>query len=36
LLKTPPPTGPPEPVSWGPASVDKLIAPYRWHLPEVV
>jgi glucose-6-phosphate 1-dehydrogenase len=34
LLDNPPPAEPYEPGSWGPASVDKLIAPYRWHLPE--
>jgi len=33
LLDNPPPAEPYEPGSWGPASVDKLIAPYRWHLP---
>jgi len=33
LLENPPPAEPYEPGSWGPASVDKLIAPYRWHLP---
>ena len=36
LLDNPPPVEPYEPGSWGPASVDKLIAPYRWHLPEVL
>jgi glucose-6-phosphate 1-dehydrogenase len=36
LLDDPPPAEPYAPGSWGPASVDKLIAPYRWHLPEVV
>ena len=34
LLDNPPPAEPHEPGSWGPASVDRLIAPYRWHLPE--
>jgi glucose-6-phosphate 1-dehydrogenase len=34
LLDNPPPAEPYEPGSWGPASVDKLIAPYRWHLPD--
>jgi glucose-6-phosphate 1-dehydrogenase len=34
LLDDPPPAEPYKPGSWGPASVDKLIAPYRWHLPE--
>jgi glucose-6-phosphate 1-dehydrogenase len=32
LLENPPPAEPYEPGSWGPESVDKLIAPYRWHL----
>jgi len=32
LLTSPPPVEPYEPGSWGPASVDKLVAPYRWHL----
>jgi glucose-6-phosphate 1-dehydrogenase len=36
LLDNPPPAEPYDPGSWGPASVDTLIAPYRWHLPEVV
>jgi glucose-6-phosphate 1-dehydrogenase len=36
LLDNPPPAEPYAPGSWGPASVDKLVAPYRWHLPEVV
>jgi glucose-6-phosphate 1-dehydrogenase len=35
LLDNPPPAEPYESGSWGPASVDKLIAPYRWHLPEM-
>ena len=34
LLDNPPPSEPYEPGSRGPAAVDKLIAPYRWHLPE--
>jgi glucose-6-phosphate 1-dehydrogenase len=34
LLEDPPPVEPYAQGSWGPASVDKLIAPYRWHLPE--
>jgi len=34
LLQNPPPVEPYEPGSWGPPSADKLIAPYRWHLPE--
>jgi glucose-6-phosphate 1-dehydrogenase len=32
LLESPPPVEPYEPGSCGPASVDKLIAPYRWHI----
>ena len=32
LLTSPPPVEPYEKGSWGPASVDKLTAPYRWHL----
>jgi glucose-6-phosphate 1-dehydrogenase len=32
LLTSPPPVEPYEPGTWGPASVDKLIAPYHWHL----
>jgi glucose-6-phosphate 1-dehydrogenase len=32
LLTSPPPVEPYEPGSWGPASVDKLVAPYRWYL----
>jgi glucose-6-phosphate 1-dehydrogenase len=32
LLNNPPPVQPYAPGSWGPASVDKLIAPFRWHL----
>jgi glucose-6-phosphate 1-dehydrogenase len=32
LLQSPPPAEPYEPGSWGPASVDRLIAPYRWYL----
>jgi glucose-6-phosphate 1-dehydrogenase len=34
VLDNPPPAEPYEPGSWGPASVDKLIAPYRWYLPD--
>ena len=34
LLEDPPPAEPYKPGSWGPAAVDKLIAPYQWHLPE--
>ncbi|MGH3298234.1 MAG: hypothetical protein ACRDP7_41235, partial [Trebonia sp.] len=32
LLESPPPVQPYAVGSWGPASVDKLIDPYRWHL----
>jgi glucose-6-phosphate 1-dehydrogenase len=32
LIDTPPPVQPYPKGSWGPASVDKLIAPYHWHL----
>jgi glucose-6-phosphate 1-dehydrogenase len=32
LLTSPPPVEPYEAGTWGPASVDKLIAPYHWHL----
>jgi glucose-6-phosphate 1-dehydrogenase len=32
LLTSPPPVEPYEKGTWGPASVDKLAAPYRWHL----
>ncbi len=34
LLKEPPPVEPYPRGSWGPESVNKLIAPYRWHLPD--
>jgi glucose-6-phosphate 1-dehydrogenase len=34
LLENPPPVELYDPGSWGPASVDKLISPYRWHLPD--
>ena len=34
LLENPPPVEPYPRGSWGPESVDKLIAPYRWHLPK--
>jgi glucose-6-phosphate 1-dehydrogenase len=34
LLENPPPVEPYARGSWGPESVNKLIAPYRWHLPE--
>jgi hypothetical protein len=29
-----PPAEPCEPGSWGPPSVGRLNAPFRWHLPE--
>jgi glucose-6-phosphate 1-dehydrogenase len=32
LLTSPPPVEPYEQGTWGPASVDKLVSPYRWHL----
>lgn len=34
LLDDPPPVEPYAPGSWGPASIDRLIAPYRWSLPD--
>ncbi|MGI5404961.1 glucose-6-phosphate dehydrogenase [Streptomyces sp. CA-135486] len=34
LLENPPPVELYAPGSWGPASVDGLIAPYRWSLPD--
>jgi glucose-6-phosphate 1-dehydrogenase len=34
LLDDPPPVEPYEPGSGGPPSVDRLIAPFRWRLPE--
>ena len=34
LLENPRPVEPYERGSWGPASVDELAAPYRWHLPD--
>jgi glucose-6-phosphate 1-dehydrogenase len=33
-LRDPPPAIPYEPGSWGPAEIDELIAPRRWHLPS--
>jgi glucose-6-phosphate 1-dehydrogenase len=33
LLQNPPPVEQYAPGSWGPASVSKLIEPFRWHLP---
>jgi len=34
LLEHPPPVEPYAPGSWGPPSIDKVVAPHRWHLPE--
>jgi glucose-6-phosphate 1-dehydrogenase len=34
LLENPPPVEPYVRGSFGPASIDKLIAPFRWHLPN--
>jgi glucose-6-phosphate 1-dehydrogenase len=34
VLKSPPPSVPYEPGSWGPPEIDELIAPRRWHLPS--
>jgi len=34
LLERPPGVARYAPGSWGPASVNQLIAPRRWHLPE--
>ncbi|MEN3585138.1 glucose-6-phosphate dehydrogenase [Streptomyces sp. ZYX-F-203] len=34
LLDDPPPVRPYAPGSWGPGGTDRLIAPYRWHLPD--
>jgi glucose-6-phosphate 1-dehydrogenase len=34
LLENPPPVETYSRGSWGPPSVDKLIAPFRWHLPN--
>ena len=33
VLADRPPVLPYEPGSWGPAGIDELIAPDRWHLP---
>jgi glucose-6-phosphate 1-dehydrogenase len=33
LLQNPPPVEPYAPGSWGPDSISKLIAPFKWHLP---
>jgi len=34
LLDAPPAVEPYAPGSWGPDSVDRLIAPHRWYLPD--
>ncbi len=34
VLERPPAAVPYEPGSWGPAEIDELIAPRRWHLPS--
>ena len=34
LLDNPPPVEPYARSSWGPKPISKLIAPYRWHLPQ--
>ncbi|MFJ3929343.1 MULTISPECIES: glucose-6-phosphate dehydrogenase [unclassified Streptomyces] len=34
LLEEPPPVEPYQPGSWGPERIDRLIAPYRWSLPD--
>ncbi len=34
LLENPPPVESYAPGSWGPESVDKLVAPFHWHLPN--
>ena len=34
VLRDLPPSIPYEPGSWGPAEIDELIAPRRWHLPS--
>ncbi|MFF3687046.1 glucose-6-phosphate dehydrogenase [Streptomyces sp. NPDC002187] len=34
LLENPPPVEPYAPGSWGPESIGRLIAPYRWSLPD--
>jgi glucose-6-phosphate 1-dehydrogenase len=33
VLENPPPVEPYAPGSWGPPSIERLIAPRRWHLP---
>ena len=34
LLESPPPVQIYKPGSWGPRAIDKLIAPFRWYLPD--
>jgi glucose-6-phosphate 1-dehydrogenase len=34
LLEQPPPVEAYSPGSWGPSSIDTVISPHRWHLPE--
>jgi glucose-6-phosphate 1-dehydrogenase len=34
LLEHPPPVEAYAAGSWGPAAVDRLVAPHRWHLPH--
>jgi len=34
LLADPPPVKPYAPGSWGPAAIDDLVQPYRWHLGQ--
>ncbi|KOU67796.1 glucose-6-phosphate dehydrogenase [Streptomyces sp. WM4235] len=34
LLDAPPPVEPYAPGSWGPDSIEALVAPYHWHLPD--
>jgi glucose-6-phosphate 1-dehydrogenase len=34
VLKHPPPVEPYAPGSWGPSSIDTVVTPHRWHLPE--
>ena len=34
LLENPSPVQPYARGSWGPQSVDRLIAPHHWHLPD--
>jgi glucose-6-phosphate 1-dehydrogenase len=34
LLADPPPVKPYPPGSWGPAAIDDLVRPFRWHLGQ--